>query len=211
MQVIEGDKRRRIAGYHHSSKYHYTILHYECLVHDWDAIKEFLQTDFLILDEITAIKGFAAKRTKRAKVLAKRSNVRLGLSGQPLENRPEELFSIMEFIDPEVLGSFNLFDRTFIVRDHFGRPSRYRNLHLIQNRLGPAMYRKSREDIAQWLPDKIEVEMPVVLDATTMGLHDTVREDLSRGDRQGSGRWHRRGSFDLDAHYGRAPSSRDGH
>ena len=58
-------------------------------------------------------------------------------------------------------------------------PKRYRNLHLIQKRLGPAMYRKSREDIAEWLPDKIEIEMPVVLDRTTMRLHDLIRHDLS--------------------------------
>ena len=201
VQVIEGTKRQRISGYRRALNYQYTILHYECLVNDWPEIKDYLPTDFLILDEISAIKGFNAKRTKRAKVLAKRCPIRLGLSGQPLENRPEELFSIMEFIDPEVLGRFPLFDRTFIVRDHFGRPQRYRNLHLIQQRLGPAMYRKTREDIAQWLPEKIDVEMPVVLDPTTMSLHNTVRADLSRAiDKAmaaGIG-----GGFDLDSHYG---------
>ena len=206
VQVIEGDKLHRIAGYRRAHRFNYTILHYECLVHDWDEIKEHLPVDFLIADEISALKGFAAKRTKRAKLLAKRAKVRLGLSGQPVENRPEELYSIMEFIDPTVLGSFSLWDRTFIVRDHWGRPQRYRNLHLIQNRLGPAMYRKTREDIAQWLPEKIDTEMPVVLDATTMRLHDFVRHDLSdaldKALSAGIG-----GGFDLDSHYGRTPSN----
>jgi SNF2 family DNA or RNA helicase len=122
-----------------------------------------------------------------------------------VENRPEELFSIMEFVDPEVLGRFGLFDRTFIVRDGWGRPLRYRNLHLIQNRLGPAMFRKSREDIAEWLPEKIDVEMPVVLDKITMRLHDIVRRDLSdaldKAIAAGIG-----GYFDVTAHYGHAPT-----
>ena len=103
VQVIEGDKRHRISGYRRALQFQYTILHYECLVNDWDYIKEYLPVDFLIFDEVTALKGFAAKRTKRAKILAKRCPIRIGLSGQPLENRPEELFSVMEAIDPEVL------------------------------------------------------------------------------------------------------------
>ena len=205
VQVVDGDKRSRVKALINARKYNYTILHYECLVNDWDEIKEHLPLDFLIMDEISALKGFNAKRTKRAKILGKHCDIRLGLSGQPVENRPEELFSIMEFIDPEVLGSFGKFDRTFIVRDNWGRPRRYRNLHLIQNRLGPAMYRKSREDIAEWLPEKIEIEMPVVLDKITMRLHDFVRADLSdaidKALAGGAG-----GSFDLATHYGQVVS-----
>ena len=192
VQVVDGDKRQRVKALINAHRYNYTILHYECLVNDWDEIKKHLPIDFLIMDEISALKGFNAKRTKRAKILAKHCDVRLGLSGQPVENRPEELFSIMEFIDPEVLGSFDKFDRTFIVRDHWGRPKRYRNLHLIQNRLGPAMYRKTREDIKEWLPEKIDIEMPVVLDKITMRLHDFVRCRTVRRHRQGDVRWCRR-------------------
>ena len=109
----------------------------------------------------------------------------------------------MEFIDPEVLGSFDKFDRTFIVRDDWGRPKRYRNLHLIQKRLGPAMYRKSREDIKEWLPEKIEIEMPVVLDRTTMRLHDLIRSDLSDAIDKALAGGVSGGSFDVGAHYGR--------
>jgi SNF2 family DNA or RNA helicase len=125
-----------------------------------------------------------------------------------VENRPEELFSIMEFVDADVLGSFHKFDRTFIVRDGYGRPQRYRNLNLIAHRLGPAMYRKSREDIAEWLPEMIEIEMPVVLDPATMALHDLVRHDLSvaidKALAEGM-----KGSFDILSHYGRTQSGRD--
>ena len=208
VQVVDGSKTERIAAIRRASRYHYTILHYECLVNDWDEIKEHLPLDFLIFDEITALKGFAAKRTKRAKILAKRCNVRLGLSGQPVENRPEELFSVMEAIDDTVLGPFAKFDRVFIVRDHFGRPTRYRNLHLIQQRLGPAMFRRSREDIKEWLPEKIDVEMPVVLDTTTMRLHNLVRSDLSdaidKALAAGAS-----GGFDLESHYGRGIHGHD--
>ena len=208
VQVVDGDKKHRLAAIRRSGQYHYTIMHYECLVNDWEAIKAYLPVDFMILDEATYIKGFAAKRTRAAKALGKHAKVRIALSGQPVENRPEELFSICEWVDASVLGSFHKFDRTFIVRDSYGRPTRYRNLHLITQRLGPAMYRKSREDIAEWLPEMIEQEMPVVLDRKTMALHDLVRQDLSdaidKAIAEGV-----RGSFDVLAHYGRVQSGRD--
>ena len=206
VQVVDGDKRQRVRAIRRAHLFNYTILHYECLVNDWDEVKAYLPIDFLIGDEITYIKGFAAKRSKRAKALARNALVRIALSGQPVENRPEELFSVMEWVDPSVLGPFHKFDRTFIERDQWGKPRKYRNLGLIKERLGSAMYRKSREDIAAWLPDMVELDMPVVLDAPTMALHEYVKKDLSLAIEQaleaggGSG-------FDIAAHYGRG----DGH
>jgi SNF2 family DNA or RNA helicase len=205
VQVVDGTKKERTLAFRRSSRYHYTICHYECLVNDWEEIKRWAPLDFMILDEITAIKGFAAKRSKRAKAIGRAVPVRIGLSGQPLENRPEELFSIYEFIDPEVLGGFHKFDRTFIVRDHWGKPKSYKNLPLIQQRLGDSMYRKSREDISEWLPEMIEMEMPVKLDAACMSLHDLIKADLSEAIDKAlaSGV---RGGFDVLAHYGRTQS-----
>jgi SNF2 family DNA or RNA helicase len=203
VQVVDGDKRQRVAALRRAHRFNYTILHYQCLIHDWEEIKQWLPIDFIIADEITMLKGFRAKTSRRAKALGRGSPIRIGLSGQPVENRPEELFSIMEFCNPEVLGPFPKFDRTFIERDHWGKPRRYKNLGVLKERLGEAMYRKSREDIAEWLPDMIELEMPVVLDPVAMALHEYVKKDLSLAIEvaleAGSG-----GGFNLAAHYGRS-------
>lgn len=203
VQVVEGDKLQRTAMIRRAAKFHYTILHYECLVNDWETIQKYLPIDFVIYDEITMLKGFTAKRSKNAKRMAPYVGIRIGLSGQPVENRPEELFSVMEVVDKEVLGGFHKFDRTFIERDHWGKPKRYKNLPLMQKVLGEAMYRKSREDIAEWLPDMIEIPMPVVLDAETMALHDFVREDLANAI-DAALEFRVGGHFDVLAHYGRA-------
>ena len=104
VQVIMGDKRERIRAYRRAQRFNYNVCTYGAFIHDWDLVKEFMPLDFVVLDEVTAIKGFTAKRSKRAKLLGKRTQVRLGLSGAPVENRPEELYSIMQFVDPEVLG-----------------------------------------------------------------------------------------------------------
>lgn len=209
VQVVDGDKAARTRAIKRAQHYEYTILHYQCLIHDWDVITTHLPIDFVIADEVTALKSFRAKTTKRAKILGKHTDVRLGLSGQPVENRPEELYSIMEFVDPEVLGGFHKFDRTFIERDHWGRPVRYKNLHLIQERLGPAMYRKSREDISEWLPDMIELPMPVDLEPEHMELHDLVRDELSGAIDKALAAGAKGGSFDIQSHYGRTPGAHD--
>jgi SNF2 family DNA or RNA helicase len=62
------------------------------------------------------------------------------------------------------------------------------------------MYRKTREDIKEWLPEKIDLEMPVILDGITMKLHDFVRADLSDaiGKALASGV---SSNYDAEAHY----------
>ncbi len=201
VQVVDGDKYARRHALQRADRFHYTILHYQCLVNDWDLIKRFLPIDFVILDEATAIKSFTAKTSKRAKLMARHTNVRLALSGQPVENRPEELFSICQFVDKDVLGSFEKFDRAFITRDHWGKPTKYKNLPVLEKAVGPLMFRRSREDIKEWLPDRIEIEVPVVLEGSVMKLHDHIRNDLSDAIDNamsfGGG-----GGFDVLAHYG---------
>lgn len=206
VQIIEGDKAWRVKGIRKAHLYDYNVIHYETLVNDWEEIKQYLPIDFVIFDEITALKGFTAKRTKHAKLLAPYAGIRIGLSGQPVENRPEELFSIMEVLDPTVLGGFHKFDRTFIERDHWGKPKKYKNLPLMQQVLGTAMYRKSREDIKEWLPERIEIPMPVELDGPTMDLHEFVRKDLALAIETALALGVTGGKFDAMAHYGRTPS-----
>lgn len=202
--VVDGTKKKRTAQYEQSHTYDYTVLSYDMLVHDWDLIRKHLSIGFVIADEATLIKGFRAKRSKRLKSMAKYSPYRFALSGQPVENRPEELFSIMEFVDPEVLGPFYKFDRTFIVRDGSGRPRRYRNLDTMNTIMSSAMYRKSRNDIAEFLPDRMESEIPVHLDPKSQAVYDHVRDDLLNLLEEATGSM---GNFDLLSHYGKSDQS----
>lgn len=199
--VIDGTKAKRSKQYQEAMSHRYTILNYEALTHDWDLIQEFLPIDFIIADEVTSIKNFQPKKSRRMKRLARHTEYRIGMSGQPVENRPEELFSIMEFVDKEVLGPFPKFDRTFIQRDHFGRPKRYMNLPQLHERLGPAMFRRSREDIADAMPKVVTSNYPVPLEGATRVLYDHIKEDLL--DAIDVAVAAGMGGFNLLAHYGR--------
>lgn len=204
--VINGTKgeRRRQFLAARTGEYRYVILNYEALVHDWEEIKTCLPIDFIVGDEITAIKGFRAKRSQRLKQLAAQCQYRFGLTGTPVENRPEELFSIMEFVDPTLLGNFRNYDKTFIVRQPgTGKPLRYVNLSLLQERLKQAMYRRSRDDIAQFLPERVETDRMVKLNPKQQEAYDYVALDLVNLMQESiaSGDW------DLDAHYGAADTT----
>ena len=103
--VIDGTKALRARQYQWSEHFPYVVTNYESIVNDWEYVKD-MHLEFIVLDEATAIKGLRSKRSRRIKFLAKNVPVKYALTGQPVENRPEELFSIMQFVDPEVLGEF---------------------------------------------------------------------------------------------------------
>jgi SNF2 family DNA or RNA helicase len=156
----------------------YIIMSYENVVNDHRFIRG-LRPGLVILDECTAIKTFRAQRTKRIKQMLD-APYRIGLTGTPVENKPEELFSIMQWVDPSVLGRFDLFDRAYIVRDHFGRVKYYRNLPTLRNKLRPAVSRKSRldPDVAAYLPDVDYGTWAVPMDSALKDAYRAIAADL---------------------------------
>ena len=180
VQVINGTRAERAFQYKHMHRFRYNIISYQTLVNDLRMITHRRKPDYLIADEATAIKGFTSQRSRTVKALGKKIDVRFALTGQPIENKPEELFSIMEFVDPTVLGPFDKFDRTFITRDHFGRPVKYKNLDLIQRTMADAMLRRSRDDIKEYLPRIVGKEEWVDLQGNTLKLYNYIAADTLR-------------------------------
>jgi SNF2 family DNA or RNA helicase len=153
----------------------------------------------MVVDEATIIKSFGSKRSKLIKKLGAKCHYRFALTGQPIETRPEELFSIMQFVDPSVLGKFDVFDRTFIVRDHFGKPMRYRNLKQLYETMAESMVRKTREDIADQLPEVITQVIPVQFDKPGASVYKLIAQDLLNEIQKAISQNGR--TFDLWTHY----------
>lgn len=193
--VIDGPKNKRQTQWRLSSNSRYVIVNAETLAND---LKYLGTIQAVVVDESTMIKNRSAKRSKLVKRVGKTVPYRFALTGQPIENRPEELFSIMEFVDKQVLGDFQLFDRTFIVRDNWGRPLRYRNLDKMHKSMQECMIRKTRDDIKDQLPDIIHQVIPVPFDAGGAKVYRSISNDLLRKiseTTQGSN------GFNLWAHY----------
>jgi SNF2 family DNA or RNA helicase len=69
---------------------------------DADDINAVLRPDVIVLDEAQRIKNWQTKTARRVKSL--RSPYAFVLTGTPVENRIDELYSIIQYLDPEVLG-----------------------------------------------------------------------------------------------------------
>ena len=65
------------------------------------------------------------------------------LTGTPIENRIDELHSIVDFLDPALLGPLFRFNREYYLLDDKGRPSGYRNLERLRERVRPVKARCS--------------------------------------------------------------------
>jgi len=196
--VIDGTPAQREKLWRLSIGSQYIIVNPESLAKDVDHW-ESLHFTAMVIDEATIIKSFSAKRSKLLKKLGAKCHYRFALTGQPIENRPEELFSIMQFVDTSVLGTFNVFDRTFIVRDHFGKPMRYRNLKQLNETMAEVMVRKTREDIADQLPEVIHQVIPVQFDKAGAALYESIAKDLLNEIQKAISQHGR--SFDLWSHY----------
>jgi len=202
--IIDGTPKQRPNLWRSAIHCQYTIVNPELLIKDEKYFSS-LRYDVFVIDEATIIKSPSAKRSRLIKRLGKRSPYRFALTGQPIENRPEELFSIMQFVDSSVLGKFDIFDRTFIVRDHFGKPQHYRNLKQLNTTMADSMVRKTRADIQDQLPQVITQVVPVPFDYAGATAYRAIAKDLLQQVQQAisqSGR-----GFDLWAHYN---SKKDG-
>lgn len=179
VKVIHGSKNERWAQYRiiRRGEVEYTIMNYEQVVSDWDTLRHFAW-DAVVCDEITYIKSPAAKRTRHVQRI--KSPYRFGLTGQPIENRPEELFHIMKWVDPDVLGQAGVFDKTFVVRNSFGGVKHYKNLKVLREIMGEAMHRKKRSDpdVKANMPKIVNVEYEIDFDAATKKVYDQIVKEL---------------------------------
>lgn len=206
--VVDGTKKQREEQYGmgrnwSANSIDYIIVNYESVVNDWDEINT-LEISAIVCDEATAIKGFRSKRTKKVKELATKVPIRFALTGTPVENgKPEELYSIMQFVEPGLLGRFDLFDKTFIVRNNFGGVQRYRNLPLLHEKIKEASVRKAQSDadVAPYLPATIHLDpITVNFDKKAKVLYEKIVLDLVNELTEAQNLFG--AGFSVDAHYG---------
>jgi len=205
--VIDGTPKQRKEQYAQAmdwknSQVDYIIMNYEQVVNDWEYVKN-LPRGFVVLDEATAIKSFKSKRSKHVKRLSN-APFKFALTGTPIENgRPEELYSIMQFVDKEVLGRFDIFDSAFIVRNTWGGVDRYRNLPTLHTKMKEASVRKSQKDpdVAPYLPESIHKDpILVYFDRKTAKLYKKIADDLVMDLDNATALFG--GSFNILSHYG---------
>ena len=146
-QVVVGSAEERALQYANDA--FFTVCNYEQVLRDILSIER-VKWDLIILDEGQRIKNWETRTTQIVKSL--RSQFALVLSGTPIENRLDDLFSVVEFIDERRLGpAFRFFNR-HRVTDERGKVLGYKDLHALREKLGPVLLRRTRASVMADLP-----------------------------------------------------------
>ncbi|MEC8214780.1 MAG: DEAD/DEAH box helicase [Cyanobacteriota bacterium] len=134
----------------------------------------------VVIDEAQAIKNPGAKQSQAARDLAragKNSRFRIALTGTPVENRVSELWALMDFLNPKVLGEEDFFRQRYrLPIERYGDMSSLRDL---KARVGPFILRRLKTDkaIISDLPEKVELSEWVGLSKEQKSLYSKTVED----------------------------------
>jgi superfamily II DNA or RNA helicase len=146
VQVVGGTAETRGEQYGQAS---FTICNYEQVLRDHAAISSH-RWDVVLLDEGQRIKNWETRTSQAIKSL--RSRFAFVLTGTPLENKLDDLYSIMQFIDDRRLSPAFRFFSHHRMLDQKGRFVGYRNLDELRERLAPVLLRRTRQQVRQQLP-----------------------------------------------------------
>lgn len=173
--VVEGSLARRADLYAGAS--FYKITNYEVVHRDLELIGSW-GPDVIILDEAQRIKNWKTRRAQSVKRL--QSRYAIVLTGTPLENRLEELHSIVEFVDRFRLGPMFRFLAEHQHTDEHGKVVGYRNLDKIGRTLEPILIRRTKKEVLRQLPERLDKNYFVPMTKQQMAHHEENREIVGR-------------------------------
>ena len=173
--VVEGLLAQRTLRYVIDS--FYKITNYDVVFRDSELISKW-NPDLIILDEAQRIKNWKTRTAKSVKML--KSKYAIVLTGTPLENRLEELHSIVEFVDRFRLGPMFSFLAQHQHLDEHGKVVGYKDLTHISKTLASILLRRTKNEVLKELPEKLEKNYFVPMTAQQMQHHEENREIVAR-------------------------------
>jgi len=174
-QVIDGLLPRRKQLY--ASPAFFNLTSYEVVLKDLELMRE-LRPDLIILDEAQRIRNWTTATARTIKQL--KSRYAFVLTGTPLENKLEELFSVVEFVDGRRLGPAFRFLQEHRMEDEKGRLLGYRGLDRIHQQLEPILLRRTRKEVLTELPPRTDQVFRVPLTEEQAGPYWEQSEILAR-------------------------------
>jgi SNF2 family DNA or RNA helicase len=175
-KVIEGNYLNRQYMYGESGHL-YKIVSYNMAVNDLELINNY-QPDLIILDEAQRIKNWQTKISRTIKKL--QSKYALVLTGTPLENKLQELYSLVQFVNPLLLGSLYNFISQHEQVDETGKVVGYKDLHLIKEKLKDILLRRTKKQVLQQLPARIDKNLFVDITQKQKMLYAEYYEKVTR-------------------------------
>ncbi|OBQ01526.1 MAG: helicase [Anabaena sp. LE011-02] len=157
LKVLEyhGDKRPKGKAFTEAVNKHDIVITSYALIHRDIKLLKAIEWQIIVLDEAQNIKNSEAKQSQAVRQLE--TTFRIALTGTPVENRLQELWSILDFLNPGYLGNKQFFQRRFAMPiEKYGDTA---SLNQLRSLVQPFILRrlKSDKDIIQDLPDKQEM------------------------------------------------------
>ncbi|MFN6561531.1 MAG: DEAD/DEAH box helicase [Nostoc sp. ChiSLP01] len=169
-----GDKRPKGKTFVEAVKKHDIVITSYSLIHRDIKSLETVNWQIIVLDEAQNVKNSEAKQSKAVRQLA--ATFRIALTGTPVENRLQELWSILDFLNPGYLGNRQFFQRRFAMPiEKYGDTA---SLSQLRSLVQPFILRrlKSDREIIQDLPEKQEMTIFCGLTADQAALYQQVVE-----------------------------------
>ena len=164
--MIAGLRPRRERQFQEES--FFKITNYDTVHADLDLIEAW-HPDLVILDEAQRIKNWKTRTAQSVKRIA--SPYAIVLTGTPLENRLDELYSVVQFIDDRRLGpAFRFYNRHRVV-DEKGKVLGYKNLAELRENLQPVLLRRTRQSVRQQLPPRTNEILRITPTQEQFDLH----------------------------------------
>ena len=175
--VVDGTPGQRRAAFE-ACRRGFLLGNYEQLLRDNDVVRDWAP-DIVVLDEAQRIKNWATKTALTVKRLS--PPYRLVLTGTPMENRLDELASIVEWVDDFALEpKWRLAAWHTTPVDGKGEIGGARNLETLRSRLAPSMVRRVRQEVLSQLPARTDTRIPIEMTAEQIDEHDALSVPIAQ-------------------------------
>jgi hypothetical protein len=175
--VVDGTPAERRAAFNKSRR-GFLLGNYEQLIRDVEIVREWTP-DIVVLDEAQRIKNWATKTALTVKRLD--PPYRLVLTGTPMENRLDELASIVEWVDDLALEpKWRLTAWHTIPLDGKTEIGGARNLETLRARLATCTVRRLRQEVLSQLPARTDTRIPIEMTAEQMDEHDALNMPIAQ-------------------------------
>ena len=173
--VVEGPQHIRKELY--QSEDLFKIVSYNALNNDIKASGG-MSVDMVIMDEVQRLKNWDTQIARSARRV--RSDYCMILSGTPLENKLEELYSITQLVDQYILGPYYTFRSEHIRTTASGKVIGYKGLNEVGAMLRPILLRRRKADVSIQLPERVDQNLFVPMTTEQREIHEEYKGVAAR-------------------------------
>ncbi|MFO0911809.1 MAG: SNF2-related protein [Pirellulales bacterium] len=170
LKVIDHTGVGRSTKQQYLSQFDLVVTTYGTMLRDVTKLSKF-EFDYVILDEAQAIKNAGSQTAKAARIL--RARHRLAMTGTPVENHLGELWSLLEFLNPGMMGNLAARNSKSIQLDAEW-------LEQVKRGVRPFILRRTKQQVLTELPEKIEQTLYCDMGSRQKKLYQELRDHYRR-------------------------------